>query len=195
MSLTDNFNRSDGSLGSNWTTLGSSYYALAISSNTVVYTEEYADNLMFYSGSSWEDDQSAQATLGANDVGNSLLVFVRGSTAGNGSCICLNVGNSWYQLRYKHGGSNEAVIIQGSTTTDVGDIFKLGVVGTTYTVYRNGSSVNSASDSSLSSGSPGIGIVGNHFVNPYGDDWVGTGEVSSGSTPINAPFGEDMLWE
>jgi hypothetical protein len=161
---TDDFNRA--SLGANWTNaLG----AVVIDSNTRAVCSVAGENDAFYNALTFSADQYAQAvvTLSTADwVG----VCVRASA--NNSYVFYGSTSDWEITRWVSGVAG--VIASGSWTASTGDVLRLEVVGTTLRAFRNGVLVSIATDTSLSTGNPGVSFWGtNASFNAFADDWEG----------------------
>lgn len=172
MSVTDNFNRADGvGLGANWTEMAN---GCEILSNQFKYNGGtgalYSGS--YWSANGWNANQTSQITK--KNSNSYLAPMVRCSGSGSGRNGYFFFDNASIQKVVAGSATNLA----GGTATVNGDVMKLDVTGTTLTAYVNGSSSFSTTDSSLSSGSAGLGgYPGGADI--LGDDWVGTGEISS----------------
>ena len=71
-----------------------------------------------------------------------------------------------------------------------GDIIKLTVVGNVLTLYRNGAQISTATDSTYTSGSPGIGWNWYSYT-PTIDDWEGGNIVTDAPAPIAGDLNSD----
>jgi len=81
--------------------------------------------------------------------------MVRASSGGNGYGVYVNATNVLILSLTAGSGS----IIGSTTCTSVsGNVYKIDMQGTTITVYQNGTSCGSATDSTYSSGLPGLFI-------------------------------------
>jgi hypothetical protein len=163
-SASDDFNRADGGLGANWTTIDG---APAISSNTAIGTNGGGFTSAVYSGVSWTNDTRSTAT--SKGPGSNCGPAVR-------------MASSSLYTYWGNDGNVYKIISQVYTslgtrsTYTVNDIAKLEVSGTTLTPTKNGSGLSTITDSSLSAGGPGIAFYGNADKL---DDWEGI-DVSGG---------------
>jgi hypothetical protein len=160
--VNDTFGRANGAPGSNWTAVSGTF---AITSDALTVTSNGSPAAtMYYSGQTFSNDQTVQAMLASLPAsGDYIGITVRQSAFGetnyyavvsyNGSAYSLQVGK----------------IVAGVTTTKyagnyaaaVGDRITLTVDGTFINAYLNGSPIYGFSDSSITSGSPGVmGTVG-----------------------------------
>jgi hypothetical protein len=164
----DNFNRA-APLGSNWTNQGT---GLTISSNTAIGAANGQENA-FWNASSFSADQYAEetlATVGANGHGVGPEVRASGSTAGTANWYsCLELGGSGILLRRGLNGVATNLVITPVTITS-GDVIRIEVVGNAITCKQNGTVINTATDSNLTSGSPGMEAFSNDWTL---DNWSG----------------------
>lgn len=179
---TDNFNRADGGLGANWTTLDG-HGAPQISSQVVVW-DGASDSGAFYSGASFADDQYSQVKVVAS--ANYYGVLARANNTDSGYAymwFCTFAAGDTYRV-YKYVNGSWSQIGSDYTITPPtaqNDTIKIEVSGTTITPYRNATAYTTQSDSAVSSGSSGLRLN----VTAQIDDWEGgdlvTGvEVSAG---------------
>ena len=173
-SFSDDFNRANGSLGSNWSNV-TSFSAMQISSNAA-NAGSVAKCMAAVNTSTvtFANDHSAQITVG--NIGSfdyvGLLVRVSGGT-GYGVQIDGRTGNSNNTLFRFAGGVITSNLGTGSLTATAGDTLKLVASGTTIALYKNGSLVDSVTDATYASGQPGIlSDFGNSNVGIV-DDFVG----------------------
>lgn len=166
MSVSDNFNRADGGLGSNWTTIEGTPEVV---SNKVGSSAGGAYNAAYWSGNTWNADQTSEIVLAVADL--YLAPIVRG---GSGPTYYgyFNNGNT-----IKRVAGADTSIISGGGTTTLNDVMKITATGTTIEIFKNGVSQGSVTDSAIASGSAGVATYG---TVGRGDDWVGTGEVAGG---------------
>lgn len=107
-------------------------------------------------------DHSAEVTFGTIGNGDWGAAAVRLSAASSGQGYVAyyrpegsNV--SLYKLTAGTvGGSGTFILNIASITFALGDKLKLGCVGTTLTVYKNGASIGSVTDATYTTGQPGI---------------------------------------
>jgi hypothetical protein len=134
----------------------------------------YNDNIAVLSG--FPANQSAQVTI-FRQVGYAptdghevelLLRFQITANVARGYEVDLWFGGSQVQTLRWNGALNDVVDIGGSGTgissLVTGDVVKATMVGTTLTVYKNGTSVWSVTDATYSTGNPGMGF----FIRPGG---------------------------
>lgn len=151
VSYTDDFNRSDGALGANWTTFGTG--SISIISNQV------GNTVSSQSGSAIrvetiDSNQYVQAKCTV-DAATSLLLRYNSSTD---SGYSLNIdGDNLHVYRIDNGVS---ISLTANISSTVGptDVIKFTAVGSTLTIYKNGSYVASITDSTYTSGKTGLSI-------------------------------------
>ncbi len=175
---TDNFNRSDGSLGAGWTDMTDG--GLAISSQEVVGTNgTFSGEIR--TGESFASDQSSQIEVTSTQLsgGEWIGPAVRAKNGGQSLYLGLyfwnngdpelmlfkRIAGNWTQLGAAY---QSGALVAGTQLT-------LAVSGSTLTFSQNGVVRITATDTSLTSGSPAIMAYGS----PQGDNWVG---VSGGGT-------------
>ena len=172
--VTDDF-AGTGSLGANWTDFVAGISRIAGSAVGTAST----DCASYYTGASFGNDQSAEATITVIGGGNQYAgVTVRMSGSGGYGVVTDGVET----LITAWPGPSVLLSVPSPPAWVVGDKIKLGVVGTTLTVYRNGSAITggSTTDSSFSSGSPGLETFGIGAV----DDFTGT---DAGAATVDNP--------
>ncbi len=145
-SATDDFNRADNpaTLGANWTAASGTW---GIFSNEAYCPS--SPGVVYYSGVAFTGDHSSQAVAGAFYGVPNIWPAVRVQASGD---AYVNDATTLYK---RIGGVNTLLLNHGTTFT-TGDILKLEANGTTLTVYKNGVSVGSVTDATLSGGAPGM---------------------------------------
>ncbi len=178
-SVSDNFNRANGTLGAGWTDMSDG--GMAISSQVVVGTKSsYSGDIR--TGESYLSNQSSQievtstqlsggqwigAAVRAQNAGQNLYLGIYFWNSGNPELMLYKrISGSWTQL-----GSSS---FQGALAA--GTQLNLSASGSTLTFSQNGVARITATDTSLTGGAPGIMAYGT----PKGDNWVGAG--TSGPT-------------
>jgi hypothetical protein len=180
---TDPFTRSPGTLGSNWTTPTGGSAAQIVSPNyveaTVLGTAAYAA----YTGASFNADQYSDITIQSLfSVNSNLNAMVRMSTSSLTGYLLNIVGplNSAtfvkvYKLvsgSFTQLGDSAGVQI----TAQVGDVFRLHVVGNVLSVFQNGFMILQLQDvnNTITSGSPGFRMVdGTDLTRAQISAWAG----------------------
>lgn len=192
--FTDNFNRSDGGLGSNWTALTGSW---TIVSNQIRCNTASAENFYRVSnGASYANDQDALLTRAV--VGQPAYQFqgvsIRCATSGH-TCYFAYIDSfgGWYFGLFNGGSYTE--IGSGSNAPSAGDIYMIDAVGTTIRFRRDRggtiTTLSSGTNSTLTSGYPGIaGYDYSAAWSPmgYSDDFDGGDNVTASASipPIRA---------
>jgi len=153
----DNFNRANGGVGANWTTVTGAAGGLQISSNQLASQATNSESL--YTATTLSNDQFTQVTATTASPGY-MDPIVRGSTSAAASGYhCFAAGASGDGI-YKN---NTTLLSAGAVTItwSIGDIFRCEASGgatTTINMFKNGVNVATATDSSSPnlSGSPGV---------------------------------------
>jgi hypothetical protein len=148
----DNFNRANGGLGSNWTAATGGPFL--ISANVV--PAPGGTVVANWNANTFAADQFSEVTMPV--VG----------TAFGGPAVRISGSNNWYSCLESTSGNLMTIQknVNGSLTSLVntgitpanGDLVRAEVAGTTITCRQNGAVINSTSDSSLASGSPGMDV-------------------------------------
>lgn len=180
-SFSDNFNRADGALGSNWSTV-TGRSALQIASNAVnAASVAWCAARVATGAATIGNDQYAQATIanvGAFDyVG--VLVRVDGSGNGYGVHIDGRSGIATNSIFKMTAGGVTGYLGTGSLTVSAGDVLRLEMSGSTLTLKKNGATVDTATDATYASGQPGI-------LSDYGNTNVGILDDFSGGDLASA---------
>lgn len=189
---TDDFNRADGGLGSNWTTL-TGFAAPQIATNTAT-DNGGADSGAIYSGVSIPDNHWAQVVRTGADGGG---VVLRGTAGGTAQYYVVNIeGTFGASAHVVFGEFNGAAFTSNSdqvVTFNSGDTLYAEMQGSQCVVKRNGAALGSAmpTDSTWTTGDPGIfgftGYVADDFA--AGDFASGMGAViARAEGPGRAPF-------
>jgi hypothetical protein len=148
--INDLFNRANGPLGSNWTETSGTW---AIASNTVSQTPTVGSySLAAYTGSTFSKDQYSSAVV--TNVSNYVGVSVRNSnSAETGYFFLCESPNS---LILKAVAGTVTSLVSGGPGCNQFDVLTLEVVGTNLYAYDNGTLILSTTDSSITSGYPGL---------------------------------------
>lgn len=155
---TDDFERADGGLGSNWTQLYAAEAAIA--SGIAKGDSGNVSVGAYYTGRSWTNDQVSKGILAGGISGGSEFasVIVRhtgtGATA-NGYKASVN-NSTWYITRDDSGVGTD--IASGSRTFNIGDEIECRAAGTTISFWHNGTFIHAVDDATYSSGDPGFEI-------------------------------------
>lgn len=160
-SFSDNFDRANGALGSNWTD-DSSLNALAIFSNQVRANSSatLCAAVVNTATATFAADHSAQCVLSALGTGDWGGVTARwDATAGNGYAVLSDGFSDGSRRILRYAAGTSTVIGTVNLTVVNGDTVKIGVVGTTISAYVNGVLINAVTDATYSTGQPGIAYL------------------------------------
>jgi hypothetical protein len=178
----DNFNRSDGAIGSNWSTI-SGMSTMNVSSNTVTNSNPGSNySGSYYSAGSFSgSDQYSEATIAvaSTDLFNGPGLALRASGSSTGY-LAITGG---FGIKLDRAGSG---IVESSTAIlpAATDRLRLEMSGGTVLVKVNGSTYITYNDGSpLTGGAPGV----MSFLYGSLDDWEG-GDTSSGDPPGAKPL-------
>lgn len=125
-----------------------------------------------WNAGSFSNDQYAEAKLAqVGSAGQRIGVCVR---AGAGNAYAFVTDGTFY-IFYKLSGYSYTLLAQAVRAVSAGDVIRLEASGTTLTAKHNGATVATVTDSTLSSGQPGIAAIGEATSGTYTllDDWVG----------------------
>jgi hypothetical protein len=176
--ISDNFNRANGGLGSNWTTV-SGTTAPQIVNNTVQPGSAGTLNSAYWSANTFDGNQYAAAS------------FPNSSGANYGPAIAVRLSNSkGYFLWYGNSDSTVSIWRMDSSsswtqlsasaklTVAATDVWQLQAVGSTLTGYQNGKQVVTATDTNYTTGAPGIWM---YYATNQITNWSG-GDVTTAPT-------------
>jgi hypothetical protein len=178
----DDFNRANGSLGSNWTDMAEG--GMAISSDAVSGGNGNGNTGDMWSANTFNSDQFSQIELTGTQLtgGQWIGVTVRAQSGGQDGYTGLyfwNYGNSMLML-FKRTGGNWTQL-GGSVPTGPlagGTVLEVEASGSTISMLENGSQVITATDTSITGGAPGIMAFGTALA----DNWTGGNLGSSGGS-------------
>ena len=193
LSVSDNFNRSDGALGASWTDMTDG--GLAISSQEVVGTNgTFSGDIR--TGETFASDQSSQIEVTSTQLsgGQWIGAAVRAQNGGQSLYLGLyfwNNGDPELML-FKRIAGNWTQLgtpsFQGALAA--GTQLNLTVTGSTLSFSQNGVVRITASDTSLIGGAPGVMAFGT----PQGDNWVGVGDATGAHTSGAPSRGSRAPW-
>lgn len=174
-----------GTNGTDLTTTGwtqQSTFGFTIQSNHADATGSAQDNFLFRTAGTWSNDQESSATFTITD-GSYMGVTVRASGTGGSAARYYFLTNcsSFSALGKTTAGSNSSISTSFAHPAS-GSVVTLRVVGTTLTVYDDGVSIGSFTDSDVASGNPGIYGNDSGGSASYVDDWAGN-DIGGGATP------------
>jgi hypothetical protein len=178
-SITDNFNRANGSLGSGWTALSDG--ALSISSQMVIGTKASANSGDIRTAESYASNQysTIQTTSTQLTGGQWIGAMVRAQGTGTGLYTGIYFWNSGSPELMLFKRINGAWTQLGSTYASgalpAGTSLTLTATGSTLTFAQNGVTRITATDTSLTGGAPGIIAYGTSTA----DNWSGGNVVGT----------------
>jgi hypothetical protein len=155
----DNATRANGAIGANWTVTNN---GINISSNNFVGTVGATNDVAYWSANSFGPSQFSEVTLTAlNGVadfpGVALLLSGSGASTQGYSCI-ENTTNIYIQ---RISGASNTALTSAATTGAPGDVLRLEAApGGVLTCYKNGVSTLTATDTTYTSGQPGLFLFG-----------------------------------
>jgi len=176
IAASDDFNRTDGGLGSNWAKpVPASEQTLVIANNEVTPDIEDAHCYAYWIGNTFSQDQYSQVRI--SNVGPWNGVIVRAQPVSDRFYMAFVFGPNDYRIYLRKDGIYYDMT-NGSTETWVaGDVLRLEAIGSNpvqLTLFRNGNPVLiNTNTENLVGGSPGIGIYspsGDHLAI---DNWEG----------------------
>ena len=177
--VSDNFGRANGALGSNWTTVAGTA-APQIVSNTARPGTASTLNSAYWSATTFGNDQFAQATLPNSSSGQyGPGVAVRLSSSAGYFLWYGNSPNTVSLWRMDSATSWTLLKQSGAlTVSPSSDVWKIQAAGSTISGYQNGNLVVQATDTKITSGSPGMWL---YYSSNQISNWSG-GDVSSAGT-------------
>jgi Fibronectin type III domain len=165
---------------------------LVIVNNQVGVDVENSHNYAFWSADSFSENQYSQITI--TKMGSWPGVIVRADGVLDRFYLGLLVGPNDYRIYSRWDGAYNLLATGTTETWQVGDVLRLGAVGSvnpvTVTLYHNGNAVLSWTSSSpaqvKNGGSPGIGIYSPSGQALTLDNWQG-GNIPPDTQPPSAP--------
>ena len=156
----DNATRANGSIGANWTVQQN---GLNIASNQIQGTTAAQSNSGFWNANTFSTVQFAQATVTALNGTTDFpgVTVLASGTGGNATYYdCVENSTTIFMQRVVNAGTNN--LTSTASTGAVGDLLRLEVApGGALTCFKNGAVALTATDTQISSGSPGLLISGN----------------------------------
>ena len=166
VTATDNFNRANGGLGSNW---GTDRDPINIVSNQAKATS--GNSVAFRTAETFAANQFAQVVWqGGLNNGAGPVVRHNGSSPGSYYVAFLNAATEALNIYSVTAGSYSSIGLAGSVTIANGDVLRLEASGTTIRALLNGVERLSATNSDRASGRPGFEIFNTTVAL---DDWGG----------------------
>jgi hypothetical protein len=156
----DNFNRADGALGSNWTDMTDG--GLAISSQMVIGTNAGGTSGDIRTAETYASDQYSQVTVTSTPLSGTQWIgpMVRAQNGGQSLYVGIYYWNNGSQqlMLFKRINGQWAQLGQSyaSGPLAAGTVLSLSVVGSSLSFSANGVVHVTASDTAVASGAPGI---------------------------------------
>jgi hypothetical protein len=182
---TDNFTRADGNdLGTAWDVqTGNTRFGIA--SNRAAPSALGSDCAENNNSATWPNDQYSKATIGSltgggNGTGSGIGVTCRAASGANTMYRAVGGTTPAGSEVGKSVAGSFTALFGNATTWAAGDVIEIRAVGTTISLYRNGSLVQSTTDSSIASGRPGVGYSSTVTAGTL-SAWEG-GDFAAGAT-------------
>jgi uncharacterized protein YjdB len=186
-SYTDAFTGTAGALAGTWTQQRTSGTINRTGGGLARGSIGAKDLFAFWSANNFNNDQYSQVRItgGLSSGSQYVQIIVRASGTGDGAYrnylfYTDGVAGAGHTEVAKNINGSQITIRSFATTFAAGDIIKISAVGTTITCYKNGVALGSITDSSLPSGSAGVGVYGSTVTV---DDWEG-GSLSTAPAPV-----------
>src|SRR6267154_629480 len=156
----DNATRANGVVGANWTVQQN---GLNIASNQIQGTTAAQSNSAFLSANTFSPSQFAQATItalnGTTDFPG-VTILASGTGASATYYDCVENSTTIFMQRVINAGTTS--LTSTASAGAVGDLLRLEIApGGTLTCFKNGGVALTATDTQVTSGSPGLLISGN----------------------------------
>jgi hypothetical protein len=152
---TDSFDRANGALGANWSLGWATIAGFTVVSNTAQLASVNDEGVNYWSADTFGDNQYAQcviSTIGGAYVGAGPAVRY---SASGGYHAAYDQDTGAIRISRRSGGSNTN-IASTSFSVSAGDTLRLEISGSNLTLYVNGTSRLTTSDSTHASGAGGI---------------------------------------
>lgn len=182
----DDFNRANGGLGGNWTTVTGRTAPQIVSQQVQDGGVGATSAEAIRTTETFPDNQYAYCTIvDLNDADCAVGVYLRGITASRTAYLVQILGpigaSATYAVFRINAGSVTTLISSTTFTVAASDVIYMSIVGYVLTVKLNGSQINtyddSADGSKIASGQPGLHVsVGTGILaDAILDDWGGGG--------------------
>jgi hypothetical protein len=152
--VTDSFNRANGGLGVNWTALSFTGATGAAINSDVLVGANTTTSGNYWAANSFGNNQYSQITVATPPSSGWVGVTVRMTGTGEGY-LAIYFSGSFY-IYNESGTTTPTQLATVSGSLSAGDILCLAVTGTTLTLYQNGTSILTTTDSTYTSGAPGV---------------------------------------
>lgn len=179
--VSDNFDRADGAVGSPWAGDTSRY---TIESNRLRVGTGVEQSHLYYGTPLSDDDMDTQVTHISNLSGIGLYAGPTVRHSNSAATYYLFAGSDGYKTVYKRVAGTRTQLTAGSGTgVDDGDVALLSIVGSTLTGKRNGTTCASITDTAIS-GNLYAGMAKAFYLNAYGlyDAWSATDNIPDAPT-------------
>jgi chitodextrinase len=188
----DNFNRPNGPLGTNWSKPIISTNNLVVTNDQVGVDVENSHNYAFWSATNFDDDQYSQAQI--TKLGAWTGVILRADSVQDRFYIGFVFAPNDYRIYSRWDGAYYSLSTGSSVTWQAGDLLRLEVRGSadpvTIIMYRNGtpvlSWVSTGSGQVKTGGNPGLGIYSPLGLDLTMDNWE-AGDLPPDTQPPSAP--------
>ena len=188
----DNFNRPNGPLGTNWSKPIVSTNNLVVTNDQVGVDVENNHNYAFWSATNFDDDQYSQAQI--TKLGAWTGVILRADSVQDRFYIGFVFAPNDYRIYSRWDGAYYSLATGSSVTWQAGDLLRLEVRGSadpiTIIMYRNGtpvlSWVSTGSGQDKTGGNPGLGIYSPLGMDLTMDNWEG-GNLAPDTQPPSTP--------
>ena len=173
---TDNFNRANGALGSNWTAMTDG--AMTISSSKAVGTGAAAVSGNYRTGEAYTADQYSEVTVDSTPANGHWVAPTVRNQSGGDVYMGLYAGapssvNNYLQIFKRISGTYTGFATYVCGVLPVGTKIRLEIAGGTMALLQDGVLRTLAYDSTLASGPPGIAAFGIESL----DNWDGNNLV------------------
>jgi hypothetical protein len=175
----DDFNRANGAIGSNWAQLNAGWGSISINGNAASGAQQDDNTAVarWVGAGTFTDDQYAKGTVsGLGTFGASYFkgVICRASADTDAArdfyCHAIIDDITKQSVLFRVVNGTRTVIVSGNVPWVNGDTIELEAQGTTLRCYRNGAQVlTSQTDANLTSGAPGLYLSGSETM----DAWEG----------------------
>jgi len=128
-------------------------YYLVTNSGVVQPSATFRNATAIVTGCPFSPNTYIQATIVTIGSNSTIRLCLNLNSSGNGYCAAFDY---WGDIFKYTGGSGTGLSVGGSCSITAGSVIKLSLSGTTYTTSVNGSNCATATDSTYTSGSPGI---------------------------------------
>jgi hypothetical protein len=157
---TDNFNRADGYIGvTNWTRVSPEWYNSYVRSNTLQQSNCGYNAMDYYSNATFSNDQYAKVKVVSIESGKMIGVCVRVSGT-TGYVMRAESGTSIRLYSFTDVDTYTAIGDAITQTVTADDVLSLWVVGTTFYLRLNNTTLDTRTDATYNSGKPGVLLTG-----------------------------------